>query len=144
MTSNRNSYTDPYHKALHYVMHESMDRLIQAGATIEAHGDILSTEDEYDEEGFPDQALRLFKAQMQVKGGEQDIQHYQALLMHTSNLLILAKSRSLVIDNTTTAILDDIHSSSTTSVDSPAAPTAVGAGSKARGTRKAKGEDKGG
>ena len=87
-----------YYKDLHSVLHQSMDRLIEAGAAIEAHSDILMTEDE-NEDGSPDQALKLFKAQIQVGGSEQDIAHLQALIMHCSNLLILNKSRSIVLDS---------------------------------------------
>jgi hypothetical protein len=98
---------DPFYNDLYRVLHASMDRLIDAAATCEAHGDILSVDEdtlEYsdeDDEGDEDEgdqpkksqvggddALRLLKAQIQAKGGDQDLPLLQGLITCSSNLLI--------------------------------------------------------
>jgi len=99
---------DTYHKRLHRLLHQTMDRLVDACAVCNAHGDILSAPDDDDDlddkamadEGYepPSQAshgsaIKLLKAQLQSKGGENDIPYYQGLINCTTNLLINHKAR---------------------------------------------------
>lgn len=75
------------------LLHESMDRLLELGAAINAHSDIL------DEEVEQGSAEHLLRAQMGIEGGEEEIQMLQGLIQTTSNLLIQRRSRDLIIED---------------------------------------------
>jgi hypothetical protein len=97
---------DPFYRKLYSVLHESMDRLVESCATCNVHGDILSAPDDEDDEDDltapPSQAsdngsaYKLLKAQIQTKGGDQDIGFLQGIINCSSNLLILHRTRELI------------------------------------------------
>lgn len=98
-------FEDNYYNKVYQMLHLSVDRLVDAAATCEAHGDILSAEDDDDEPEEVDRssedqaevpkgsALKLLKAQLQVKGGDKDIPLLQALVFNCSGLLVEHKAR---------------------------------------------------
>jgi hypothetical protein len=104
--------SDPFYNKLYAVLHESMDRLVESCATCNVHGDILSApdDDDYDDDldenddptASPSQAsdkgsaYKLLKAQIQTKGGDQDIGFLQGIINCSSNLLILHRTRELI------------------------------------------------
>lgn len=75
------------------LLHESMDRLLELGATVTAHSDILSEEVE---QGSAEQLLR---AQMGIENGEEEIEILQGLIQLTSNLLIQRRARNVIIED---------------------------------------------
>lgn len=75
------------------LLHESMDRLLELGAAVTAHSDIL------DEEVEQGSAEHLLRAQMGIENGEEEIQLLQGLIQTTSNLLIQRRSRELIIED---------------------------------------------
>jgi hypothetical protein len=99
---------DPFYRKLYAVLHESMDRLIESSAVCNVHGDILSVpdEDDLDEDddptapapqaSNPGSAYKLLKAQIQTKGGDQDIGFLQGIINCSSNLLILHRTRESI------------------------------------------------
>jgi hypothetical protein len=100
---------DPFYRKLYSVLHESMDRLVESCATCNVHGDILSAPDDEDEDLEDDDptappsqasdkgsAYKLLKAQIQTKGGDQDIGFLQGIINCSSNLLILHRTRELI------------------------------------------------
>jgi hypothetical protein len=117
------TYTDSYYRKLYDVLHQSVDRIIEAAATVQVHGDILSVDDDDDDddddfvevvrgdeeedpqgddtESSPSggTALKLLKAQLQSKGGDKDIPLLQSLVSITSNLLILHSTRLKIQQN---------------------------------------------
>lgn len=109
-------FTDPFYNNLYRILHQSIDRLIESCSTCQAHGDILSAPDDFDEdnEGEPPSvsalvaqdregnALKLLKAQLQTKGGDEDIPHLQAMVSCASNLLIQHQSRLKIQEDCST------------------------------------------
>ena len=85
-----------FHDLCYDLLHETMDRLIDAAATCEAHGDVLSIEPWADDDG---DATKLMKAQLQVGGGDDELPHLQAIISHLSQLLIINGARQLVLAN---------------------------------------------
>jgi hypothetical protein len=72
-----------------------MDRLLQVGAAINAHSDILDPDGE---DSAVDPATKLFNAQLGVQGGEEEIQILTELIQGLSGLLVIRKSRQIIID----------------------------------------------
>jgi hypothetical protein len=102
---------DPFYRKLYSVLHESMDRLVESCATCNVHGDILSAPDDEDDDDLDENAdpstlssqasdngsaYKLLKAQIQTKGGDQDIGFLQGIINCSSNLLILHRTRELI------------------------------------------------
>ena len=76
-------------------LHDCMDRLLQVGSTINAHSDILDP----DLDDSPvDPANKLFNAQLGVQGGEEEIQLLTDLIQSLSGLIVIRKSRQIIID----------------------------------------------
>jgi hypothetical protein len=86
-----------FHDLCYDLLHETMDRLIDAAATCEAHGDVLSIEPRADDDDRD--ATKLMKAQLQVGGGDDELPHLQQIIGHLSQLLIINGARQLVLAN---------------------------------------------
>lgn len=91
-----------YEEAIHELMHMALDQLIDLGAKLNLHADILSTH-EMDEEGnmeeLPDvHPERLLRAQMGIEGAEEEINTTQELVKNLSHILITRRMRQLILE----------------------------------------------
>jgi nucleotidyltransferase/DNA polymerase involved in DNA repair len=89
-----------YEDTIEQLLHMSMDQLIDIGARLNLHSDILSTH-EIDEDGetteLPDvHPERLLKAQLGVEGAEEELDATQSLIKHLSHILIVRRVRQLI------------------------------------------------
>jgi hypothetical protein len=107
-------FADPFYSNLYRILHQSLDRLIESCSTCEAHGDILLAPDDLEDDGDPTpssaivsaqkegSAFKLLKAQLQTKGGDEDIPHLQAMISCASNLLIQHQARLKIQEDCST------------------------------------------
>lgn len=93
---------DPYEyeEAMDALLHMAMDQLIDIGARLNLHSDVLSTH-EIDEEGtetrLPDvHPEKLLKAQLGVEGAEEEVEATQNLIKHLSHILVVRRLRQLI------------------------------------------------
>ena len=83
-------------------MHMALDQLIDIGAKLNLHADVLSTH-EVDEDGnmeeLPDvHPERLLRAQMGLEGAEDEINTTQELVKSLSHILITRRMRQLILE----------------------------------------------
>jgi len=89
-----------YEEAIDSLLHMAMDQLIDIGARLNLHSDVLSTH-EIDEDGeatqLPDvHPEKLLKAQLGVEGAEEELEATQSLIKHLSHILITRRVRTLI------------------------------------------------
>ena len=89
-----------YEDSLHVLLHMSVDQLIDMGAHLNLHSDILSTH-EIDEDGntteLPDvHPERLMRAQLGIEGAEEELDSTQTLIKCLSSILITRRVRHLI------------------------------------------------
>lgn len=92
-----------YEDAIDQLLHMSMDQLIDIGARLNLHSDVLSTH-EIDENGeateLPDvHPEKLLKAQLGVEGAEKEVESTQNLIKNLSHILIVRRVRKLITEN---------------------------------------------
>ena len=85
--------SDEYDDLLYTLQHMAVDRCTDLVGTVNAHSDIL---DPGIEDGPAD---RLLAAQMGLDGSEEEIDLTQALITMLSNIIVIRKARSSIIDN---------------------------------------------
>lgn len=94
---------DDYEYAIHELMHYALDQLIDIGAKLEAHADILAThevDDEGNMEQLPDvHPEKLLKAQIKLEGAEEEAEATQSLVKDLSRILIVRRARDLIQSN---------------------------------------------
>lgn len=95
-----------YEECLYNLLHLSLDQLIDIGAHLNLHSDILSTH-EVDDEGvtteLPDvHPERLLRAQMGIEGAEEEMDSTQSLIKYVSSILITRRVRQLLQQEPTT------------------------------------------
>lgn len=91
-----------YEEHIHTLMHMALDQLIDIGAKLNLHADVLSTH-EVDEDGnmeeLPDvHPERLLRAQMGLEGAEDEINTTQELVKSLSHILITRRMRQLILE----------------------------------------------
>ena len=91
-----------YEETIHDLMHMALDQLIDIGAKLNLHADVLSTH-EVDEDGnmeeLPDvHPERLLRAQMGLEGAEDEINTTQELVKSLSHILITRRMRQLILE----------------------------------------------
>lgn len=84
-----------YDQLCYELLHESMDHLIDLGARCNAHGDVLSADEDDPEEDQPS-PIRVLKAQLQLDGAEDEVTEVQALIQVLSQILITRHTRRVV------------------------------------------------
>jgi hypothetical protein len=89
-----------YEATIYALMHMSLDQLIDIGAKLEAHSDILATHD-IDEDGnmekLPDvHPEELLKAQVSLDGAEEEAEATQSLVKDLSRILIVRRARDII------------------------------------------------
>lgn len=89
-----------YEETIHTLLHASMDQLIDIGARLNLHSDVLSTH-EVDDDGeltkLPDvHPERLLMAQLGVEGAEEELEATQSLIKDLSHILITRRVRTLI------------------------------------------------
>jgi len=92
-----------YEEQIHQLLHLSLDQLIDIGARLNVHADVLATH-EVDEDGdmteMPDvHPEKLLRAQMGVEGAEEEAEATQNLVKCLSGILIVRRSRQLIIND---------------------------------------------
>ena len=96
-----------YEEIIYELMHMGLDQLIDLGAKLNLHADILSTH-EMDEEGnmekLPDvHPERLLRAQMGIEGAEDEINTTQEMVKNLSHILITRRMRQLILETQQTS-----------------------------------------
>ena len=92
---------EEYKGQLYDLLHCSLDRLIDLGSRLEAHGDVLATH-ERDEETveitkLPDvHPEELLLAQLGVDGAEEEIEATQELVKIVSRIMIIRNARDII------------------------------------------------
>jgi hypothetical protein len=91
-----------YEETIHSLMHLALDQLIDIGAKLNLHSDILSTHDVDDDgnmEELPDvHPERLLHAQLGIEGAEEEINTTQELIKNLSHILITRRMRQLILE----------------------------------------------
>jgi hypothetical protein len=96
------SYTpDDYEAQLYELLHCSLDRLIDLGSRLEAHGDVLATHEVNIETGeekrLPDvHPETLLLAQLGLDGAEEEVESTQELVKIVSRVMIIRRARNLI------------------------------------------------
>jgi hypothetical protein len=96
------SYTqDDYEAQLYELLHCSLDRLIDLGSRLEAHGDVLATHEKDMETGeitaLPDvHPEELLLAQLGLDGAEEEAESTQELVKIVSRIMIIRNARELI------------------------------------------------
>jgi hypothetical protein len=96
------SYTpDDYEAQLYELLHCSLDRLIDLGSRLEAHGDVLATHevniDTGEEKRLPDvHPETLLLAQLGLDGAEEEVESTQELVKIVSRVMIIRRARNLI------------------------------------------------
>ena len=96
------SYTpDDYEAQLYELLHCSLDRLIDLGSRLEAHGDVLATHEQDVETGevtkLPDvHPEELLLAQLGLDGAEEEAESTQELVKVVSRIMIIRNARGLI------------------------------------------------
>jgi hypothetical protein len=95
-----------YEQCLYDLLHQALDQLIDIGAHLNLHSDVLSTH-EIDEEGvtteLPDvHPERLLRAQIGIEGAEEEMDSTQNLIKYVSSILITRRVRQLLQQEPTT------------------------------------------
>lgn len=96
------SYTqDDYEAQLYELLHCSLDRLIDLGSRLEAHGDVLATHEQDVETGevtkLPDvHPETLLLAQLGLDGAEEEAESTQELVKVVSRIMIIRNARGLI------------------------------------------------
>jgi hypothetical protein len=96
------SYTqDDYEAQLYELLHCSLDRLIDLGSRLEAHGDVLATHEKDMETGeiteLPDvHPEDLLLAQLGLDGAEEEAESTQELVKIVSRIMIIRNARELI------------------------------------------------
>jgi hypothetical protein len=90
-----------YEAQLYELLHCSLDRLIDLGSRLEAHGDVLATHEINVETGeqrpLPDvHPERLLIAQLGLNGAEEEVEATQELVKVVSRIMIIRRSRNLI------------------------------------------------
>ena len=85
--------SDEYDDLLYTLQHMAVDRCTDLVGTVNAHADIL---DPAIEDGPAD---KLLAAQLGLDGSEDEIELTQALITLFSNIIVIRKARSSIIDN---------------------------------------------
>ena len=85
--------SDEYDDLLYTLQHMAVDRCTDLVGTVNAHADIL---DPAIEDGPTD---KLLAAQLGLDGSEDEIELTQALITLFSNIIVIRKARSSIIDN---------------------------------------------
>jgi hypothetical protein len=90
-----------YEPQLYELLHCSLDRLIDLGSRLEAHGDVLATHKEDEETGevtkLPDvHPEALLKAQLGVDGAEEEVEATQELVKIVSRIMIIRNARNII------------------------------------------------
>jgi hypothetical protein len=90
-----------YEEQLYELLHCSLDRLIDLGSRLEAHGDVLATHevniDTGEERALPDvHPERLLIAQLGLDGAEEEVEATQELVKIVSRLMIIRNARNLI------------------------------------------------
>ena len=92
---------DEYKEQLYDLLHCSLDRLIDLGSRLEAHGDVLATHEQDEETGeitkLPDvHPEELLFAQLGVDGAEEEIESTQELVKIVSRIMIIRNARDII------------------------------------------------
>lgn len=96
------SYTSSdYESQLYELLHCSLDRLIDLGSRLEAHGDVLATHEKDMETGeltkLPDvHPEDLLIAQLGLDGAEEEIEATQELVKIVSRIMIIRNAREII------------------------------------------------
>ena len=96
------SYTqDDYEAQLYELLHCGLDRLIDLGSRLEAHGDVLATHEQDIETGevtkLPDvHPEELLLAQLGLDGAEEEAESTQELVKVVSRIMIIRNARGLI------------------------------------------------
>jgi hypothetical protein len=90
-----------YEVQLYGLLHCSLDRLIDLGSRLEAHGDVLATHEEDEDTGeitkLPDvHPADLLSAQLGVDGAEEEIEATQELVKVVSRIMIIRNARNII------------------------------------------------
>ena len=90
-----------YEIQLYELLHCSLDRLIDLGSRLEAHGDVLATHEQDEETGevtkLPDvHPEDLLLAQLGVDGAEEEIEATQELVKLISRVMIIRNARNII------------------------------------------------
>lgn len=90
-----------YEDRLYELLHCSLDRLIDLGSRLEAHGDVLATHERDMETGeltrLPDvHPEDLLIAQLGLDGAEEEIEATQELVKIVSRIMIIRNSREII------------------------------------------------
>ena len=90
-----------YEVQLYGLLHCSLDRLIDLGSRLEAHGDVLATHEEDIDTGevpkLPDvHPEDLLLAQLGVDGAEEEIEATQELVKLISRVMIIRNARNII------------------------------------------------
>jgi len=88
-TPNANEYDD----LLYTLQHMAVDRCTDLVGSVNAHADIMDPDCD---DGPVDQ---LLKAQLGLDGSEEEIELTQALITMISNIIVIRKARSSIINN---------------------------------------------
>jgi len=92
---------ESYEAKLYDLLHCSLDRLIDLGSRLEAHGDVLATHEQDIQTGvlvkLPDvHPEELLIAQLGVDGAEEEIESTQELVKIVSRIMIIRNARSII------------------------------------------------
>jgi hypothetical protein len=92
---------DEYKRQLYDLLHCSLDRLIDLGSRLEAHGDVLATHEQNEETGevtkLPDVHPEvLLMAQLGVDGAEEEVEATQELVKIVSRIMIIRNARDII------------------------------------------------
>ena len=92
---------EEYKGQLYNLLHCSLDRLIDLGSRLEAHGDVLATHEQDEETGeltkLPDvHPEELLFAQLGVDGAEEEIESTQELVKIVSRIMIIRNARDII------------------------------------------------
>lgn len=90
-----------YEAQLYELLHCSLDRLIDLGSRLEAHGDVLATHEKDMETGeltkLPDvHPEDLLIAQLGLDGAEDEIEATQELVKIVSRIMIIRNAREII------------------------------------------------
>lgn len=86
-----------YDQLIYEVLHSSMDHLIDLGARCNAHSDVIDIdEDDLRDDDDGPHPLKVLRAQLGLNGAEEEVNHVQALISVTSNLLITRHARRVI------------------------------------------------
>jgi hypothetical protein len=92
---------EEYKGQLYDLLHCSLDRLIDLGSRLEAHGDVLATHEQDEKTGevtkLPDvHPEELLFAQLGVDGAEEEIESTQELVKVVSRIMIIRNARDII------------------------------------------------